>query len=539
MSLKRGASYIDDIYDEENSSELLLSVRASDTDQDAESDVRSDEDPDDREYGCCAHFLAILMYLLTDWPWETVKYISMPYNNTSGARASTVIDETITDETAASSKTVTKTTVGIQATKKERIKKGKPKPQSCKCSKECFTKLIVCSIIVFFRLLFVAIGLFVQFITCFRRDRISTDLTLIPNTTTKRLTCDEKGDIICGLLIPDMVIFLLAIWVYFGLKFGNEYFRGCFGWKELNVVVRVDSAENLNELAIAIDRKRLGRSITKSYTRITLLYIVLSQGVSVLYLFAFKLQEQDLIIQPPLFRFSLEGGVKTGMLVVLFVGFVALDLLYARVLMRYAYRCQMIIYYLYAIKHDVRRTVKNTKRKKQKYKREQEQRDQDAIEQLHEDSIKIKSRKEVMNECNNAYSFIKQLNASSGTVGFLILIAAYQAANCTVVLLSEDITYFQALAIASRLILWGFVAMFPFHKAAGVNIASKRLRDVGWDMHIPALGGPYGSNSNAHISLKARVFGISVNPWLPYVVVVLLLLTIMIGSKFKWYEHVL
>ena len=534
MSSRRGASYIDDTYDDENSSELLLSVRATDTDQDAESD---EEDTDDREYGCCARFLTILVYLLTDWPWETVKYISMPCNNTSSARASTITDQTInstiTDKT---SKTETNTTA---ETEKRRGKKDKPKPQSCNCSKECFTKLMVCSIIVFFRLLIVATGLFVQFITCFRRDRISTHLTLIPNTTTKRLTCDEKGDIICGLLIPDMVIFLLAIWVYFGLKFGNEYFRGCFGWKELNVVMRVDSADKLNKLANAIDHKRLGRSITKGYTRIPLLYILLSQVVSVLYLFAFELQEQDVIIQPPLFRFSLKGSVKIGMLVILFVGFIALDLLYARVLMRYAYRCQMIIYYLYAIKHDVRQTVKNTKRKKQKDKREQEQRDQGAIEQVHEDSIKIKSRKEVMKECHDAYSFIKQLNASSGTVGFLILIAAYQAANCTVVLLSEEITYFQALAIASRLILWGFVAVFPFHKAAGVNIASKRLRDVGWDMHIPALGGPYGSNSNAHISLKARVFGISVNPWLPYVVVLLLLLTILIGSKFKWYEHVL
>ena len=393
MSSRRSASYIDDINDNETSSELplVLSMRTSDTESDTESD---EEDTNDREYGCCTHFLTVMMYLLTDWPWKTVKYINMPYNNTSGAETG-ARGSTITDNT---SKTVTPTTAEIQVTKKKRSKKDKRELQSCKCSKECFTELTVCYIIVFFRLLFVATGLFVQFITCFRRDRISTDLKLIPNTNTKRLTCDEKGDIICGLLIPDMVIFLLAIWVYFGLKFGNEYFRECFGWKELNVVVKVDSAKNLNNLAKAVDRKRLGRSITKVYTAIPLLYIVSSQGVSVLYLFAFKLQEQDVIIQPPLFKFSLEGSVKIGMLVGLFVGFIALDLLYAQVLMRYAYRCQMIIYYLYAIKHDVRRTVKNNnnnkkkKKKKQKDKREQAQRDQlTVVEKGYGDSVKIKA----------------------------------------------------------------------------------------------------------------------------------------------------
>ena len=63
-------------------------------------------------------------------------------------------------------------------------------------------------------------------------------------------------------------------------------------------------------------------------------------------------------------------------------------------------------------------------------------------------------------------------------------------------------------------------------------------------MHRPSLAchdhdDSYKSNDGLRITLKARVFGISVNPWLPYVVVLLFFLTIMIGSKFKWYEHVL
>ena len=88
---------------------------------------------------------------------------------------------------------------------------------------------------------------------------------------------------------------------------------------------------------------------------------------------------------------------------------------------------------------------------------------------------KIKNQKEeIMQKTENAYTFIKQLNASSSTVGFIILIASYQAANCVVILLGNDITYLQGAAILLRLVLWGFLAVFSFHKASGVNIASKR-----------------------------------------------------------------
>ena len=88
----------------------------------------------------------------------------------------------------------------------------------------------------------------------------------------------------------------------------------------------------------------------------------------------------------------------------------------------------------------------------------------------------------------------------------------YQVANCIVYPLGHDITYFQGGAIALRLTLWGLLAVFPFHKAAGVNIAFKRLRDLGWDIYVPPLDGAYRSNDSRHVNLKARVFGISVNP---------------------------
>ena len=165
--------------------------------------------------------------------------------------------------------------------------------------------------------------------------------------------------------------------------------------------------------------------------------------------------------------------------------------------------------------------------------------DQEIERDIGYENQKVKDCEE---DTKTAYTFLKQLNASSGTIALVIIIAVFQAANCTVILLCNKITYPQAVAVTLRLILWAFLAVFPFHKAAGVNTASKKLRDLSWDMHRPSLAchcDSDGSNNGVHISLKARVFGISVNPWLPYLVVILLLLTIILGSKFKWYEHVL
>ena len=177
----------------------------------------------------------------------------------------------------------------------------------------------------------------------------------------------------------------------------------------------------------------------------------------------------------------------------------------------------MIIYYLQLIKRNIN-SFQN----------------EDIQPADNEMSCKDKEKaEEVMQEKENAYTFIKQLNASGSTVGFVIL---PEAADCAVFLLDDDITYFQGCAIALRLTLFG---VFPFHKAAGVNFVFRRLYDFGRNKHVPPLGGPYGSNDSRRVTLKAKVFGISVNPWLPYMIIIILLLTIMIGAKFKWYEHVL
>ena len=489
-------------------------------------------------HGCFVRYVVtFFVWFFTDWPCETVKLISTPYNRPTPNRP---------------------TPNTIQEERREPNHDDKPEseqpniPKCYRCSTKRLCRLIGWSLLTTVRLLLVLTGIVFQFITCFRRDRISTDLTPITpstttNETTKLLSCTERDEIICALLIPDIVIFLLALWVYFGLKFVNQFSPRCCGCKELNVVIMADTADKLNELVLTIKPKQLGSSITSGYIAIPALYILLSQGVSVMYLFAFHLADEDVVIQPPLQGMDrLTGGLKSGMIALSFVGFIALDLLYVRVIIRYAYRCQMIIYYLEMIKkniNDFQNGEERIKRNQQRSVRENQNLENEG-EEITDDNIvscEDKKAQEVAQENENAYMFIKYLNASSSTVGFIILIASYQAADCAAVfLLDNDITYFQGGAVVLRLILWGFLAVFPFHKAAGVNIAFKRLRDLGWDIYAPLLGGPYESNNTRkQINLKARVFGISVNPWLPYVVVIVLLLTIMIGAKFKWYEHVL
>ena len=380
---------------------------------------------------------------------------------------------------------------------------GPPQPCSAKC---VVRNLVITSL----RLFFILAGISLQLVTCFRRDLVSTDLMQIPDTNTTRLTCDNKNRIICALMIPDIVIFLLAIWLYVGLKFGHRISQCCLWleFKEVSTIMEADTAANLNELVRAIEPK-LSKRLILVYTIIPLCYITLSQLVSIGYLFAFQLVNEDVVIRTPFGGYDLAGGVKNWLIALTFIGFIALDLLYITVEMRYVYRCQMIIYYLQLMEHRAR---------------------QETHEQF-------------MEGVKTARRFIKYLNASSGTIGFITIIAVFQAANCAFILLSDDeITYPEAGAVTARLILFGFLSIYPFHKAAGLNSAIRELRDIGLATEIPsqrftdnpqdqrnALKRP---NEGFLITLRATMFGITVRPWLPYLVIFFMLLTLMIGSKF-------
>ena len=441
------------------------------------------------------------MYLFTDWQCETVKCI---INTIEVTR-----EEELQQQQAARQRPVARQ----QGDAERQLRDERPR----RCTTSSTLWLMLALVIAFARLLFITVGASVQLMTCFRRDTINTDLIPIANSSMKLLKCDDKREIICGLLIPDGVIILVAIWVYFGLKFGGHQCTFC-EWEELKAAMKADTAERLNALVADVKTKLQEKSIIAWYTVIPLMYIVLSQATSGMYLAAFHLTNKDVIIQPPLGEARLAGDVKHGIIVLSFVGFISLDLLYLRVMMRYAYRCQMIIYYLQIIKQKVKDHFNPEAGGNEG---NQPQEDEGARNQWH---------KEIMEEVTKANKYITELNANSATTGFIVVIAAFQLANCALMLLEKDeITNLQTVALSLRLALWGFLALFPFQKAGGVNSASKKLCKAGLDMR---------SLNNGMDIPKATMFGISVNPWLPYVVVNLLLLTLMVGSKYKWYEHV-
>ena len=283
--------------------------------------------------------------------------------------------------------------------------------------------------------------------------------------------------------------------------------------RTIGTATKANTAAILNELVETVQFE-LSVGLLVQYSIFPLAYIILSQVVSVGYLIVFQLWDEDVIIQTPLGQYDLDTKLKRWLLCSTFVGFIAFDLLYVTVIMRYAYRCQMIIYYLKMIK----RKVKGKDR-----------------------CNNYNSHEQAMKEVKKAKKFIRHLNSSSGTTGFVTIIGLFQAVNCAFLLMNDEFAYHETGAIMARLILFGFLAIYPFYKAAGLNFAAKRLCNTGLDMRLDCpYQGSFGSNKGVCVTLKATMFGIYVQPWLPYLVLfVIFLVTTLVESKLKWYQIVL
>ena len=437
--------------------------------------------------------MRVSMYIFTEWPWETVSETIKHITN----RPADVEQERSVDNVESAVQLAMQANV-------EQAQQAVGQPQ--RCSATCFLKWLVITLL---RFSFILAGMSLQLMTCFRRDPISNDLEQIPGNNTKLLICDNENEISCILFFRDIQILLLAFWIYVVLKFSHHIYKYC-SWLErgeINTIMEANTAANLNELVEAV-RPKLSKRLIVVYTVIPLCYIILSQLVSVGCLFAFQLVNEDFVMQTPLGGHDLAGDLKQWFITLIFVGFVAKDLLYITLEMRYVYRCQMITYYLQLMQHKAIR---------QEYK---------YMEYI----------KEVSTACN----FIKYLNASNGT-GCIIFVAVFRVGTCALILLDDEITYPEAAAIAARLILWGFLALYPFHKAAGLNAVIKELRDTNPATEIPPwvlvlFGIPQDQENGLRrrhrfsIALKATMFGITVPLWSPYLVICSMLLTIMIRT---------
>ena len=162
-------------------------------------------------------------------------------------------------------------------------------------------------------------------------------------------------------------------------------------------------------------------------------------------------------------------------------------------------------------------------------------------------NIEYKNQDQAIEDIERVRNFIIQLNKSSIATGLFILITGLQATNCIISFLDKGNTFFQEISLFFRLIHWLFLTLFPFYQAALANTVLLKLFGTGLSMYRK----PVVFNDNqpfqnemikmyaSKIIVKAKLFGITICPWFPYVIMILILLTLMVGSRIKWYENFL
>ena len=114
-----------------------------------------------------------------------------------------------------------------------------------------------------------------------------------------QLKCKVNKEFVTGLLIPDAVLVTLSVWVYCILKFGHPLCQR-FGCKGFKAVLKADTTECLNKLIKEVKPELLRKPFVKVYTVIPVGYIVLSQLLSIFYLFAFGITRKNVVIQSPI-----------------------------------------------------------------------------------------------------------------------------------------------------------------------------------------------------------------------------------------------
>ena len=129
-------------------------------------------------------------------------------------------------------------------------------------------------------------------------------------------------------------------------------------------------------------------------------------------------------------------------------------------------------------------------------------------------------------------TLLRQLNKSSVAIEIVITIAGFSAISCIINLLNATncsmnneaiMQLLQVNAVILRLLLWTFIALFPFYKAAKVNTV---LREICLKLAMYSPEAEKVSKGLKYFSPETRLLGISVQPWLPNMIVFTLLLTI-------------
>ena len=190
-----------------------------------------------------------------------------------------------------------------------------------------------------------------------------------------------------------------------------------FIWQGLN--------KDLSKLVRAIEmlERQPDISIKYVYPLIHLGYLIFSQAVSIINLYVFNIVLSDAVIHWSSDT-NISGILKIIIIPISILGFIAFDLLYTQLIVRYSLQCQLNIYFLQAIKKKIKVTENNGH---------------------------YESQTTAIKDVEKARNFINQLNTSSITLGVGITITAVQAINCIISFLDKGNTIIQAIALLLRL----------------------------------------------------------------------------------------
>ena len=433
----------------------------------------------------------LLISLLTDWPWEKAAFLS---GNENTAKIKSV---------------------------------------------SCLQLLCIISIAIM-----VLIAMVLQGFISFHRDRLDEsslsesiplpalhgDLSLYNNRTKDKetakfsMTSNETNDkpdlqLFADDIILDIITIALLAWVL---------------WNKLRLLCRSSETENLhieNEnqpkdtLTHLVDGVRYTlptKVMSKLFVIIPFIYIIFSLLVSVMYLYVYFNQNTH-VMWPK--DWKITGSFKIAVIVIILVGYTAIDLLYIQILLRYVLQCQLNIYFLQLIISKV-------------------------------ESETYRSQDEAIQDVERAQKFLKKLNRSSKVTGFAIITALIQAINCATNLLNDmddskenkSKIQFEEIALIFRLFLWICLAMVPFYQAARTNETSEALSDTGLAMFKPPVlfakntrsqNSLIKSNYIAQITLRAKIFNLPIKPGFIYLAVIVMLLTFALKSAFQLYEQLL
>ena len=251
-------------------------------------------------------------------------------------------------------------------------------------------------------------GLLVQTITCLRRDRFDQN-TIQENNATKEVKCNGASLIVSAFIVPDIIIFgiLLGLLV-------RKY-----------ALTHTDIINLANAVKLT---KQPDKYMTWLFPILFIVYMFFSQVISIVNMFTFNIMDNDVVLSS-VWGKNISGSWKTVSITLSFLGFIAFDLMYAQFIMRYAFQCEMIIYFLEKIKNKLRAP---------------------------RDMKLYTKQNDALNDVKKAYDFLKQLNHNGTAVGFIILFTTLNAIKSIINLLNEGNTVGQETAILVRFLQWVF-----------------------------------------------------------------------------------